>query len=134
MAAALVHENTTPLQHLKAKRRAAEHLGRQAESVVADFLQRQGYKLLAQRFKSGAGEIDLIVANKQRLIFVEVKARSNFSEASYALLPRQQARLLKAANAALACHPEWSRPEIRFDVALVAQSDIQMIENALWLS
>lgn len=128
-----MQDNTTPFQRLKARGRAADHLGRQAESAVAEALQRQGYKLLAQRFKSGVGEIDLIVANKQRLIFIEVKARANFADASYALLPRQQARLLKAADAALACHPEWSRPEIRFDVALVAQNDIQMIENALWL-
>lgn len=129
-----MQDNAHPIHHLKAKRRAAEHLGREAEAAVASLLQRKGYGVLAQRFKTGAGEIDLIVANKQRLIFIEVKARPNFADAFYALLPRQQMRLLKAANAALACHPQWVRPEMRFDVALVAQNDIQMIENALWLS
>ena len=101
---------------------------------MADFLQRKGYEILARRLQTGAGEIDLVVGNSRSLVFVEVKARANLVDASYALLPRQQVRLLRAAEAALGYHPDWSRPETRFDVALVAQDEIRMIENALWLS
>lgn len=119
---------------MRAKGRAAEYLGRQAEEKVADLLYRKGYQILARRLQTGAGEIDLVVSNARSLVFVEVKARANFADASYALLPRQQARLLRAADAALAHHAEWARPETRFDVALVAQDDIRIIENALWLS
>lgn len=118
----------------KARGRKADHLGRQAEEAVADLLQQKGYEILARRLQTGAGEIDLVVGNAQSLVFVEVKARANLADASYALLPRQQARLLRAAEAALAHHAEWARAETRFDVALVAQGDIKMIENALWLS
>lgn len=117
----------------KARRRVAERTGRQAEDEVAALLQRQGYEVLARRLQTGAGEVDLIVANARLLIFVEVKARTNFADASYALLPRQQARLLRAAEIVLAQHEAWVRPEMRFDVALVAQGDIRVIENALWL-
>lgn len=119
---------------VKARGRAAEHLGRQAEEKVADFLQQKGYEILARRLQTGAGEIDLVVGNTRTLVFVEVKARTNLADASYALLPRQQVRLLRAAEAAMAHHAEWARPETRFDVALVAQDDIMIIENALWLS
>lgn len=122
-----------PLQEVKARRRVAERLGRQAEDDVAGLFCRQGYELLACRLKTGVGEIDLVVATSRVLVFVEVKARSNFMDASHALLPRQQARLLRAADVALALHESWVRPEIRFDVALVAQGDIKIIENAIWL-
>lgn len=118
----------------RAKHRAAERLGRQAEDEVASWLQRKGYEILGRRFKTGVGELDLVVATARRLVFVEVKARSNFIDAAYAMLPRQQARLLRAAHVVLAQHPSWMRPEIRFDVALVASGEISIIENAIWFS
>ena len=118
----------------KAKRRRAEHLGRQAEDEVAALFQGRGYEVLARRLKTGAGEIDLVVANARCLVFVEVKARTNFADASYAVVPRQQARLLRAANVALASHAAWARPETRFDIALITPGGIDIIENALWLS
>ena len=99
---------------------------------MARLLQRRGYEILASRLKTSAGEIDLVAATKRCLVFVEVKARSNFADAAYALLPRQRARLLRAGDAALACNPGWSRPELRFDVALVAGDEIEIIENAFW--
>lgn len=117
----------------RAKHRAAEDLGRRAEEDVAALLCRQGYEVLARRLRTGAGEIDLVVANDVRLVFVEVKARATITEASYAILPRQQARLLRAATVALAGHAAWARPETRFDVALVASGEIKIIENAIWL-
>lgn len=95
-------------------------------------LLRRGFEVLARRLKTNAGEIDLVVANRRCLVFVEVKARSNFVDAAYALLPRQKGRLLRAADSALACNPAWSRPETRFDVALVAGDNIEIIENAFW--
>lgn len=121
-----------PAVPARAKRCVAEQLGRQAEAAVAELLRGRGYEILASRLKTSAGEIDLVMANRRCLVFVEVKARTNAADAAYALLPRQQARLLRAAQLALACHADWARPEMRFDVALVAQDDIQIIENALW--
>jgi len=99
--------------------------------MVADALEASGYTVLARRLRSGAGEIDLVVANRRRLIFVEVKARPSWTEAAYAVSARQQARLLAAADAALAAHPQWARPDIRFDIALVAGGAVEMIEDAL---
>lgn len=117
----------------KAQRSQAERLGRQAEDEIEALLRRQGYDILARRLKTGAGEIDLVAATALRLVFVEVKARRSFAEASYALRPRQQARLLRAAETALALHPEWERAETRFDVALVVLGKVMIIENAVWL-
>lgn len=115
----------------KARRRAAEILGRQAEEEVAARLQEQGFEILALRLKTGAGEIDIVAADAQRLVFVEVKARPSFLEAAYAVSYRQQARLIQAASAALACNEAWARAEIRLDIALVAADGTQFIEDAI---
>ena len=64
-------------------------------------------------------------------MFVEVKSRKSFTEAAYAVLPRQQSRLLQAADSALALHEEWNRPNIRFDVALFCNGAVLQIEDAI---
>jgi putative endonuclease len=114
-----------------AKRRAAELMGRGAEDVVAARLESQGLTVLARRLRTGAGEIDLVVADAHRLVFVEVKARGCLTDAAYAVSARQQARLLEAASVALASHEDWTRDEIRFDVALVAGGAVEILADAI---
>ena len=114
-----------------AKRRAAEVMGRGAEDGVARQLEKQGFTVLARRLRTGVGEIDLVVADAERLVFVEVKARFCLVDAAYAVSARQQARLLEAASVALAQHEDWARDEIRFDVALVAGGRIEILADAI---
>lgn len=116
---------------IAAARQAAEHRGRQAETMVAEAWQARGFEVLARRLRTGAGEIDLVVADDETLVFVEVKARRCAVEAAYAVQPRQQQRLLVAAEAAVAAHAQWQRPQTRFDVALVCGGSIQHIEDAI---
>lgn len=113
------------------KRRRAEERGRIAEMDVAAQWVADGFSILARRLRTGCGEIDLVVANAEILIFVEVKARPTMAAAAYAVSPRQQARLLEAACHALAQHPEWERPATRFDVALVSPTGVHHIEDAI---
>src|SRR5271156_4667395 len=93
-------------------RQIAETRGRIAEASVAALWQARGFDILAQRLRTKSGEIDLVVADPGTLVFVEVKARKNFNDAAYAVLPRQQTRLLQAADCALALHQEWNRPNM----------------------
>ncbi len=65
-----------------AKRRAAEMMGRGAEDAVARRLEGLGFTVLARRLRTGAGEIDLVVADAGRLVFVEVKARGCLAAAA----------------------------------------------------
>jgi putative endonuclease len=130
MKATPLAPNLSPLNTL-ARRRAAQALGQSAEELVAEKLAASGYAILAQRLRTKAGEIDLIAANAQRLLFIEVKARPSLAEAAYAVSARQQARLLEAASVVLAVHPEWAREEMRFDVALVAGEALRVIRDAI---
>jgi putative endonuclease len=114
-----------------ARRRAAETQGRRAELFVAAHWRSQGFEILAQRLRTKAGEIDLIVADPSTLVFVEVKSRGSFALGAHSVLPRQQSRLFQAADSVLADHDEWSRPNIRFDVALVCDGAIEHIRDAI---
>jgi putative endonuclease len=114
-------------QITQARRRAAEHNGRLAERDVAAFFQARGFTILAERLRTGVGEIDLVVADDTQLIFIEVKA----FDALHAVSPRQQARLLGAASVALATTPGWAREKTSFDVALVTASGITHLSDAI---
>lgn len=79
-------------------RRVAERKGHRAEILAALFLQLKGYPIIERRFRSRAGEIDLIAPRGRRLAFVEVKARATADEAVFAVTPRPQARIFRTAE------------------------------------
>ena len=61
-----------------------------AESRAAAYLMAKGYRILAKRFRTPYGEIDLVAKKRNLLAFVEVKARASLDDAAYAVTPRQQ--------------------------------------------
>jgi putative endonuclease len=99
---------------------AAFKSGVTAETVAADYLKARGYVILASRFKTPYGEIDLVAHLPSLLAFVEVKARARLDDAAYAVTPRQQRRIIDAASAWLAAHPEHADFDMRFDAMLIA--------------
>ncbi|TAI66527.1 YraN family protein [Bradyrhizobium sp. Leo170] len=102
------------------ERVAAFRTGLSAESRAAAYLMAKGYRVLAKRFRTPYGEIDLVVRKRNLLAFVEVKARASFDEAAYAVTPRQQQRIIAAAQAWLMTHPEHAEFDMRFDAMLIA--------------
>lgn len=111
-------------------RRAAERRGRAAEFVVARWYRQRGFAVLAQRLRTAAGELDLVVADAASLVFVEVKARAGLTVAVEAVTPRQQRRIAAAAAIALAENPDWARGGTRFDVMLVVGGAVVAIPDA----
>ncbi len=103
-------------------RQAAFRTGLTAESRAAAYLTGRGYVIAARRFKSPVGEIDIVARRGPELVFVEVKARARLDEAALSLTPRQQRRIVAAAEAWLAEHPDDGTREIRFDVILVGRN------------
>ena len=101
-------------------RLAAFNAGVSAETAAADYLVARGYVILAARFKTPCGEIDLVAQSNNLLAFVEVKARARIDDAAYAVTPRQQRRIIDAAGAWLAAHPEHADFDMRFDAMLIA--------------
>lgn len=99
---------------------AAFGLGISAESRAAAWLIAHGYRILARRWKSPLGEIDIIAARRHTLIFVEVKARATLDGAAEAVTERQKRRIAAAAEIWLAANPIAAIRDIRFDAILVA--------------
>lgn len=56
-----------------------KELGQYGEKLARKFLKKQGYKILGRNYRTKAGEIDIIARDKESLVFVEVKTRSDSS-------------------------------------------------------
>jgi putative endonuclease len=101
-------------------RQAAFRVGISAESRAAAWLIARGFRILARRWRSPLGEIDIIAARRHLLIFVEVKARASLDEAAESVTARQKQRIAAAAEIWLAQFPQPTIRDIRFDAILVA--------------
>ena len=102
------------------ERVAAFRTGLSAESRAAAYLIAKGYRILAKRFRTPYGEIDLVARRRNLIAFVEVKARASLDDAAWAVTPRQQQRIINAAQAWLMAHTEHAEFEMRFDAMLIA--------------
>lgn len=111
-------------------RSLAERHGRWAERLAAVFLAAKGYRILARRFRSGGGEIDLVARRKDVLVFVEVKARSAFDDALVAVTPRTRRRIEAAARAFAARHRRFADDGFRYDIVAVAGWRIRHVVDA----
>ena len=93
--------------------------GRWAELLAAWSLRLRGYRVVARRYRTPLGEIDLIVRRGRLLAFVEVKARPDLEQALGALGARQRARTQRAAELFLLRHPSHADCILRFDLVAV---------------
>src|SRR6476661_9586806 len=116
--------DSSPRHAPRPERQAAFHLGISAESRAAAFLIAKGFRILARRWKSPVGEIDIVARRRRLLVFVEVKARDNLEDAAWSVTPRQRARIAAAAEAWLARYPDARIEDMRFDAVLVAPGRI----------
>ncbi len=102
------------------ERVAAFRVGLSAESRAAALLIAKGYRVVARRFRTPVGEIDIVARRGNVLIFVEVKARARLDDAAEAVTDRGKRRIVAAAEAWLSQHPDDAMRNIRFDAVLVA--------------
>lgn len=102
------------------KRKDAFLRGVSAEGRASLYLAAKGYRTIARRWKSPAGEIDLVVKRGKLIVFVEVKARADLDTAAESVFVRQRRRIVASAEAWLATHPEHAGYDLRFDAILIA--------------
>jgi putative endonuclease len=87
---------------------------------VAWALRLRGFTVIARRFRTRVGEIDLVARRGRLLVFVEVKARALHESGAEAVSPAARRRIAAAADRFVARHPRLGDLDRRFDVALVA--------------
>src|SRR5258708_36544732 len=103
-----------PIQAPRPERQIAFRTGISAESRAAVFLIAKGFRILARRWRSPVGEIDIIARRRALLIFVEVKARDQLDDAACSVTDRQRLRIAAAAEALLPPYPAYRIRTIRF--------------------
>ena len=103
----------------QAKRRSAFRRGRRSEWLAAIALMAKGYRILARRYRTKLGEIDLIARRGDLVLIVEVKARRTLVEAMEAVAWQSERRIEGAADLWLARQPDYGRLSVRFDMVAV---------------
>jgi putative endonuclease len=111
----------TPPKVKSDARRKAYKLGHTAELRAVWRLRLGGWTILARRFRTGLGEVDIVARRGKVLAFVEVKARGDETRAVEALSGRQFGRASRAASLFLAHHPRHADCSVRFDAVLVGR-------------
>lgn len=105
--------------------------GRSAEETVARHYQLKGHALLAERWRGSRGEIDLVLADGDGVIFVEVKKSHSHASARIRLSLSQMKRIIGAGYEFIAGQPRGLLTDVRLDVATVDRfGSVEVIENA----
>jgi putative endonuclease len=90
--------------------------GKQAEETAKEYLEEEGYRVLARNYRFDSAEIDLICTDDRINIFVEVKARKNahFGHPEEAVTDEKERHLLRAATQFI--EDNNLKGEYRFDI------------------
>jgi putative endonuclease len=103
----------------RAKRFRAYRRGHRGEWLAALALMVKGYRIVARRYRTKLGEIDLIARRGDLILVIEVKARPTLAEAMDAIGRESERRIEGAVDLWLARQPDYARLSIRFDLVAV---------------
>jgi putative endonuclease len=110
-------------------------LGERGEDLAVRALEREGYAILARRYRVKLGEIDVIAMDGRCLVFVEVKTRrgGQCGDGADAVTWRKRRKIVAVANDYLARH-RVDAVACRFDVVTVRLDEnpprVDIIRNA----
>jgi len=112
-------------------------LGQRGEQIAALQIEKKGYRIVERNFRCKLGEIDLIATDKEYLIFIEVKTRTETNSDINPLISvtRSKQRKLKTLGTYYVAKKEMYHRQPRFDVIGIVLTNngnhrIEHIENA----
>jgi putative endonuclease len=105
--------------------------GRRGERIACRFLLRNGFDILARRYRSRSGELDLIAFEGETLVFIEVKTRSSrtYGEPWEFVDWQKQQILRRSAEAFIADH-DMGKYAYRFDIVSVIGKEAALYRNS----
>ena len=97
--------------------------GLEGENKASRYLEDNGYEILERRFRSGPGEVDIIVRKGDVVVFVEVKTWDILGVESLerSIDSRKRGKIRKVASLFLLRHPELGGCRIRFDLIFLSR-------------
>jgi putative endonuclease len=107
-------------------------LGTKFEQKAADYLTKNGYKILQKNFRCKIGEIDLIAEAEGYLCFIEVKFRSSTQKGfpAEAITPHKIKKITQTAEFYMLLHNIPQNTPCRFDAVVILEDEISLIKNA----
>lgn len=115
----------------KARAGAQYGAGVRGEDTACEYLASRGMTLVEKRYRAGRGEIDLVMADGDTLVFAEVKYRpfGRSGDGLIAVTPEKRRRIINAAQYYLMEHGIRDRG-IRFDAVEITADGIRHVPNA----
>lgn len=111
------------------KKQKAYQLGHDAEAKAADYLRGLGWAIVAQRYKTKYGEIDLIARQDDLILIIEVKARPTIEAAMEAVSRTAMRRIESASDIWLAEQPDYAMLSMRYDlIAVLRDGSLSHVE------
>jgi putative endonuclease len=119
------------LARLLSRRTARQTTGQEGEDDALKFLLGQGFVLQERNFRCKGGEIDLVMKDRDTLVFIEVRKRavSSFGGAADSITSAKQRRLIIAAQFYLQRYK--SPPPCRFDVIAIDGDKVTWLKDAI---
>jgi putative endonuclease len=111
-------------------------LGKQGEAIALQYLSSKGYHIVATNYRTRCGEIDIIAAYREALIFIEVKTRkSRFLDSPLAAVTEKKQRSISIVAQEYLSRNKKFNSDARFDVIAIhignfGKKSIEHIENA----
>ena len=118
--------------------------GKMAEALAVKYLQSNGLKLVRRNFSCRNGEIDIIMRDKDYLVFIEVRFRNTLTH-SHPLETidyRKQQKILKTVQFYLLQYPEYGHHPCRIDAVAIysgrentgVEKQVEWVQNAIQLT
>lgn len=107
-----------------------EFKGYVGEFLAGIILRCKGFSIIARRYKTRCGEIDIVAKKGNLLVFAEVKARKSGEKCFVAITAKQMQRVQNASKIFISQHPQYAGFFCRYDVILAADWEIPLhVEN-----
>ncbi len=110
-------------------------IGFDYEDIAAKFLESKGYKIIAKNFTSKSGEIDIIAADNDYLIFVEVKYRKNdkYGHPLESINYKKQQRIINTSKYYMLINNYDENTPVRYDVVGIFKDGIILLQDSFSL-
>lgn len=113
-------------------------VGQKQEVQACDYLIAHGLQLITQNYRCKLGEIDIIMQDKDTLVFIEVRHRkqNDYVSGIESINISKQRKIIKAAKYYLLTHKLTNKFSCRFDVVISEHIDKQQflwIKDAFWV-
>jgi putative endonuclease len=108
-------------------------LGKEGENLAAEFLKKNGYRILERNYRTRRGEIDIVCEHKGFIVFVEVKTRKSlaFGGPEEAVDRRKRNKIFEVATHYLMEKSLLGKADCRFDVVTILKNGSRSMNHTV---